>query len=110
MTGFPKSVRDLVYRRANGYCEICGFNQPTQLHHRRPRGAGGTRRISSNLPANALAVCTECHQMAESNRELAYTRGWLVHQSHDPSETPVMVNGSVWVRLDDRGNQWAVYS
>jgi len=46
--------------------------------------------------------------MAESKRELAYTRGWLVHQSHDPSETPVMVNGSVWVRLDDNGNQWAV--
>jgi hypothetical protein len=108
VTGFPKNVRELVFIRANGYCEICGFDQPTQIHHRRARGAGGTRRVSTNTASNALAVSLECHALAESRRELAYSRGWLVHQQHNPAEVPVMINGSEWVLLDDHGYTTAV--
>lgn len=102
MTGFPKKVRDLVMLRAGGFCEICGWHQPTQIHHRRARGMGSTKRPETNSASNALAVCLDCHAMAESKRQLSLTNGWLVRQNHTPAETPVL-RYSGWVLLDDLG-------
>lgn len=103
MTGFPRRVRDLVTERANGACERCGMAAPAyQLHHRRPRGMGGSSREDTNTPANALLVCVGCHSDIEANRDDAYKYGWLVHQSHDPVAVKVLRRGE-WVRLANNG-------
>jgi 5-methylcytosine-specific restriction protein A len=102
VTGFPRSVRDTVMGRSSGHCEICGIAAPEQIHHRRPRGSGGTRRPESNAPGNALAICRPCHEMVESKRELALEQGWLVRQSAAPDTVPVVYQGD-WAVLTDDG-------
>lgn len=105
MTRNPVSpaVREIVLARAGGFCELRGFDSPEQLHHRRCRGMGSTRRADAHQPANLYAVSARCHSLIESNRELAYRRGWLVRQSHNPAEVPVLRYGSEWALLTDSG-------
>lgn len=98
MTGFPKAVRQLLFDRSGGFCEICGMAAPADAHHRRPRAAGGTKRADTNQPSNGLVLCRECHSLVESRRERALDRGWLVRQEHDPAETPVVYQGD-WALL-----------
>lgn len=103
MTGFSKDVRDIVIERSQGTCECCGMDRAEQLHHRRARGMGSTRRPESNWPANALAMCAACHSMVESRREFAFDRGWLVRQGFMPADVPVVYQGS-WAVLSDDGS------
>lgn len=102
MTGFPTTVRNLVAKRANGFCERCGANTPTQIHHRRPRGMGGSKHPDTNTAANALAVCLDCHNQIESDRKDAARYGWLVSQGRNSAEVPVFRRGQ-WVVLTDSG-------
>ena len=102
MTGFSKAVRELVQARSGGFCEVCGVGAVEQAHHRRPRGAGGSKAADTNNIANCLGACTQCHSMIESRREFALDRGWLVRQGHDPAEVPVVWQGT-WVQLTDEG-------
>lgn len=107
MTRNPVSpaVREIVLARADGgLCEICWWQRAEQIHHRRPRAAGGSKREDANRPPNLLAVCSVDHLAIESNRELAYRRGWLVRQGHNPADVPVMRYGGAWALLDDAGN------
>ena len=104
MTGFSRSVRDTVLKRADGRCERCGmFTDGLQLHHRRARGMGSTRRPESNWPSNAAAICPPCHQHIESRRADAMFQGWLVRQEQSPAEIPVFRFGQ-WVLLTDDGS------
>jgi len=103
LTGFSPLVRSLIYERSAGRCEICDeWASDAQLHHRRARGMGSTRRPDTNLPSNALLLCAACHRRVESYRSQAYDNGWLVRQSGDPATTPVLRRG-VWVVLDPDG-------
>lgn len=103
MTGFSRGVRDIVLRRADGRCERCGmFTDLLQLHHRRPRAAGGSRRPDTNLASNAAALCPGCHVVTESRRADAMFQGWLVRQEQSPAQTPVFRWGQ-WVLLGDDG-------
>jgi 5-methylcytosine-specific restriction protein A len=103
MTGFPKKVRDLVIARANGTCERCGFAAPAyQIHHRRPRGAGGSKAVDTNCASNALCVCISCHSAIEANRVESSQFGWLVRQGQSPGAARVFCRGA-WVLLDDHG-------
>lgn len=100
-------MRNIIAERSQGRCEIrwaCGGDAATQVHHRRPRGMGGSSRESTNLPANGLAACTACHGWVETEgRELAKAMGWLVSQFEDDPETvPVMVNRQ-WSVLENDG-------
>ena len=103
MTGFSKPVRELILARSKGGCEIGFFCYPEQIHHRRPRGAGGSKARDTNQAANGLALCAACHRMVESNREQALANGWLVLQGHDPAAVPVLRHGSDWVIFDNEG-------
>lgn len=103
MTGFSKAVRNLIVARSRGACEVCFFGRVEQIHHRRPRGAGGSRRADTNQPANGLAVCSDCHRIAERDREIALANGWLVLQGHDPALVPLLRFGSDWVLMDNEG-------
>lgn len=104
MTGFPKQVRDVVLRRADGRCERCGmFTDTLQLHHRRPRAAGGSRRPDTNVASNAAALCAGCHVVTESRRADAMFQGWIVRQQKSPADTPVFRLGQ-WVLFGDDGS------
>jgi len=99
MTGFPAHVREQVANRATQHCERCGeASNAFQWHHRRPRGAGGSKAPDTNTAANCLLLCVRCHAWIESHRSEALHWGWLVPQGTSPEKTPVWI-GWRWVFL-----------
>lgn len=106
MTGFSPQVRAIITSRSGRYCEI-GLNGCTDRavhkHHRRCRGMGSTKRPETNQAANGLDVCLHCHEWVESHRREAYEYGWLVRQTEEPADVPVLYRGTL-VILDDLGN------
>jgi 5-methylcytosine-specific restriction protein A len=87
-------TRELVKARAKGRCEICGSGRTFQVHHRRPRGMGGSNDEASDSPANCLYLCGDCHlEMVEVERAKALACGWLVHQGDGPAMVPVLYRG-----------------
>lgn len=79
--GFSPKVRDLIWVRDHGRCAWCG--QPFgeygyELHHRRPRGRGGSRLDWVNLPGNGVFLHSTCHSVIESQRAGAVEDGFLV--------------------------------
>lgn len=103
-TGPTNETRHAIYQRAFFECEFCGqenFAHGISIHHRKPRGMGGTKKKEINDPSNLLLLCgsgtTGCHGWIESNREQAYEMGLLVRQSDNPLEISF---------LDKAGNKW----
>lgn len=101
-TGPSKRTVELVRERAGGLCERCGFHEAQQVHHRKPRGMGGTRDASINLPSNLFFVCFPCHADIESNRMAAVVKGWLMSRWETPGHKPIFYRGT-WRLLDDGG-------
>lgn len=98
-TGPDAGTVEVLFERSGGNCERCGgFGE--QIHHRRARGMGGTRREDTNGLAGLVHLCAECHAHIESHREWAYEFGWLVRQWADPAYQPVKIQGS-WVQLSE---------
>lgn len=103
-TGPDKATVDLVRQRDRDQCRRCHGNGE-QIHHRRPRGMGGTRDPLINATSNLVLLCSACHLHVETHRTEAFNDGWLVsqHSSRLPSAIPLVVHGlPVW--LDDNGN------
>jgi 5-methylcytosine-specific restriction enzyme A len=104
MSGFPPPVRERVRERAGRVgpwvcCERCGeWADTIEVHHRRPRGMGGSRATDTNLVTNALALCPACHRHIEDHRDEAHAYGWLVAPGDDPADIPV-VRRQMWARL-----------
>lgn len=94
-TGPSKAVRDLVKKRADHSCEICGRYLATgegEVHHRHGRQMGGTRRPWINLASNLLYLCPTHHLMVtdtKGNRPEYELAGWLVREGIDPAGVPV---------------------
>lgn len=113
LRGFSPLVRNSAWNRAEGCCERCGDVLPMccgQHHHRRPRGAGGSRRPDTNQAANCLLLCGECHAYVESNRTEALASGWLISQHRKgvtPCEVPVQLHDG-WFLLDNVGNKFSI--
>ncbi|MFI6168837.1 HNH endonuclease [Nocardia sp. NPDC051052] len=100
-TGPTADVRDQVAERSAGLCERCGQEWAAQIHHRRPRGAGGSRLPDTNSLSNLLHICAQCHAWIESFREQALALGWLVRQGNSPAEIPVSYRGELrWLQPD----------
>jgi hypothetical protein len=102
-------TRALVIARAGGVCEVCG-EKPTRdgsIHHRRPRGMGGTRNPEINSPTNLMYLCgsgtTGCHGWIESNRNDARVLGYLLRSGDDALETPVLLHRKRRVYLEPSG-------
>ncbi|AHH20767.1 hypothetical protein NONO_c59910 [Nocardia nova SH22a] len=105
-TGAARSVIAMVRARASGRCERCAGPVPpdTDVHHRIPRGMGGSRNDSRiNLPSNLVVLCSDCHRWIESYRTEAYVDGWLVHRTAEPNATPIESALHGLVLLDDSG-------
>ena len=97
------NVRDQVRLRAGGACERCGqslVNRPASIHHRRPRGMGGSKNMDT--VANLVVLCgsgtTGCHGYIESHRSQAIADGWLVprREFRSPEAVPVMIYGKAY--------------
>ena len=98
-TGPDRATVEALFARSHERCERCG-SRGEQIHHRRPRGMGGTRREDTNSLAAIVHLCANCHSYIESNREWAHEHGWLVRQWADPAYQPVRIQGS-WIRLSE---------
>lgn len=103
MTGFSPSVRQGIKTRAKDACERCCrpiFSwSPHEIHHRRPRGMGGSKDPLTNSLANGVLLCPPCHRFIEAHRDKARSLGWLVRQGQAPTEAPLYYHGSRWVVL-----------
>ena len=109
-TGPTAKVRQLVLVRDLHACVSCGVSiqsRPFSVHHRIPRGMGGTRNPEVNLPANLLTLCgtgtTGCHGWLESHRVKANEWGYLIRRgTASPSFEPVLTAVG-WRRFDNDG-------
>lgn len=115
MTGFPAAVAAIIIERDQGRCAWCGNpvhgerGLDWSIHHRRPRGAGGTSLAWVNRPANGVVVhgsgTTGCHGEIEKERDMARNMGFLVSAigTEPASHVPIVhaVHGTVL--LDDAG-------
>lgn len=88
---FTTEARRLIEQRAKGFCEYCALplGRNAHLHHRQPRGIGGTSTETAGQACNALRVHPQCHAKIEANREEAYRKGWLVRKPLHPATVPV---------------------
>lgn len=83
------NVDEKVITRDMGKCARCGrhvvhleLGTSWSIHHRRPRGSGGTSLAWVNEAANEIVLCgsgtTGCHGWVEKNRKEAREAGFLV--------------------------------
>lgn len=111
MSGFSRRVRMAILLRDGRRCVRCN-TEATQIHHRRPRGMGGTKRESTDEAANGVVLCgsgtTGCHGWVESNRAQALIEGYLVPQHTEPATVPIHMGKGLamgWYMLDDLGGR-----
>lgn len=101
MSGFSTATHDMIRDRENRRCARC-CKPGSQAHHRRPRGAGGSRQPGTNRASNGLWLCLTCHGWIESHRTESFDCGWLVASYDDPAAVAVLRHG-VRCWLDDFG-------
>lgn len=104
LSGFSPATRWIIIQRAQESCErCCRATRQVEIHHRRPRGMGGSKDPLTNTAANGVLLCTDCHRFVESHREEGLTLGWLVPQGVDPRTVPVLYQGSQYLYLATDG-------
>ena len=106
-------LRELLWARSGGYCEISGrpLDQDTfDAHHRRLKGMGGTYRPLTDSLCNLLALDPEVHNGAPWSVHQAPTwsrpRGYLLSAHVDDermSAWPVLYRGQDWTLLAENG-------
>lgn len=90
-----------VRRRDGHACYGCAsVGSSNDVHHRKPRGAGGTSDPAREYGMeNLITLCRTCHDHAETNRNEARDLGRIVHSAADPASIPV---------VDRRGTAWTL--
>lgn len=115
---FSPKVAALIWARDEGACVICGVGlwwedrgNSWSIHHRCPRGMGGSRAPWVGQAANGLVLCgtgtTGCHGDVETNRDTAYAKGWLVRRNGvlRPAAVPVEYRGDRLFFLSNTGER-----
>jgi 5-methylcytosine-specific restriction enzyme A len=110
-TGPTTDTRKLVLARADNCCERCGrrITGEYSIHHRKPRGMGGTKDDRLNLPSNLVLLCGSattpdgCHTSVERFRQAAIVTGWIVARTADPARVPVKFASGRWYLLNTDG-------
>lgn len=107
-----KATRALVWGRDQRRCFRCGVYLHYgmgwhSIHHRIPRGMGGSKSEKINGAANLLLLCgsgtTGCHGEIEQDRTISLTNGWLLNRHYDPEKVDVLRWRKEWVRLTNEG-------
>lgn len=85
-------VRQDVLARDASQCVRCArTNRGLDVHHRTPRGLGGTSDpLCAYGLANLITLCRDCHIAVESRRADALSAGWLLHHRCDPEEAQLL--------------------
>lgn len=87
---FTEKTRNLIRKRADHRCEICGMRMAYgPIHHRQPRGMGGTRSLEKALCSNGVYIHNTCHLTVESDRSRAILMGWLVPMGYQPESKEI---------------------
>lgn len=99
----PDVIIDVRLREGNR-CALCGL--PVQgrghVHHRKPRGMGSSS--GRNTLSNLIYLHATCHLIhIESQRERAYSNGWLIRGDVEPAEVPLVYMLDKTVYLTDNG-------
>jgi hypothetical protein len=92
-----------VIRRDEGRCIRCEASETVlDVHHRIPRGNGGTSRpeIAYGM-ANLITLCRSCHEFVESFRATALAAGLLVPRHGAPAKVAVRRHGALVLLHDD---------
>jgi hypothetical protein len=104
-SGPSAKVRAQVEARDENRCVKCGKpvrRDEDSLHHRWPRGRGGTNAVE-----NLIVLCgtgtTGHHGWVEKNRAVSYKLGYLVESGIDPADKPVLVAGKGWMYASPDG-------
>lgn len=105
--GVSKAVAELVIVRDSATCVVQvthpGLARASeQIHHRMPRGMGGTRDPQVNQAPNLVCVCAPCHTYLESHRTEAADNGWLIRGVLRPATSPLLYRGR-WMYLSAEG-------
>lgn len=106
MSAISPATRARVYARDNHVCVRCWNGRDLSVHHRRPRGMGGSRRGDTNGLANLITLCGDgtrgCHGWVEAHRAEASRLGFLCPSWEDPADWPVL-RGHAW---EQPGEEW----
>jgi hypothetical protein len=115
-SGFTPRAEQLILTRDGGNCVRCEKHVvymqrgiAWSIHHRRPKGRGGTSLAWVNAAANGVVLCgsgtTGCHGEVESQREQAIADGLLVSANGrlKADEVPIKHARLGLVLLNDEG-------
>lgn len=98
-----ESAKKLAAARDNDKCMRCA-GPAVDVHHRKPRGMGGTSDPARNTGlANLVCLCRPCHDYVHANPAWAYEAGWLVHGWNDPYDIGICQDGRMLFLDDDGG-------
>lgn len=103
--------RPILWERCEGRCEITGVTldyETFDMHHRRPKGSGGTSRENRDAIENLLALDPIIHNGAPHSVHQdplwSRPRGYLVRKHiEDPGQLPVRLLDRYWVLLGADG-------
>lgn len=109
-----REVRDTLWERGGGRCEASGLPldpDTFDVHHRRPRGAGGTSDPDVHALWNLLALDPIVHngQAHSVHQDPAWSRprGYLLSKiGASPRIQPVLIRGMRWVLLGADGRYY----
>lgn len=106
-TGPSKKLKDqLKTKRAKGVCERCAGRGRLDVHHRRARKMGGTKRPEINDPSNLLVLCRSCHHAitdSQGNRPTYEFEGLLIREDGRDTTTVKVLLAGGWFLLDNQG-------
>lgn len=112
---FSPAVVASIVTRDRECCARCGKpvrgsrGRDWSVHHRRPRGAGGTSLRWVGQAANGVVLCgsgtTGCHGAIERERRRAFDDGFLISRIGVAVAVTTVLRHALhgWVLLDDEG-------
>lgn len=117
---FTPATVELIRARDRDGCALCGFTisgergRAWSVHHRKPRGMGGTSDPAIGSPANGVLLhgsgTTMCHGKVEANREGHTDIGFLIGRNsrHLPCDVAIVhaVHGTVMLLDDGTVRPW----
>lgn len=91
-----RDLRRAAWEREGGRCAVSGQplgdqdGQTWHLHHRRPKGMGGTSRADEDTLPNVIAVTPAAHRGIHAYPARSMPRGLLLSKAQpDPAACPV---------------------
>ena len=109
-------TRTAVLVRAEFKCEYCygalNLWHSYSVHHRLPRGMGGTKGTKIHQPSYLLVLCgsgtSGCHGFFEQFRRLAKQNGIILYRIDKANEVPFRDKYGKWWLIDDNGQKHTV--